>query len=127
MPINKKYPLTKLLEAVKIYQLKAKERVTFEFVMIKGINDSVLQARLLVKLLRGIKCNMNLIEYNPHGGCKYKGSDMEKMSRFAEVIEEAGIENTIRLKKGSSICAACGQLGANLNNIPSTGESIQNE
>ncbi|NQT01126.1 MAG: 23S rRNA (adenine(2503)-C(2))-methyltransferase RlmN [Planctomycetes bacterium] len=127
MPINTKYPIAKLLDAVKIYQLKVKERVTFEYVMIKGLNDSLLHARLLVKLLRGIKCNVNLIEYNPHGGCKFKGSGLEKISRFAEVIEEAGIENTIRLKKGSSIFAACGQLGANLNNVSSTGDSIRHE
>jgi 23S rRNA (adenine2503-C2)-methyltransferase len=124
MPINKKYPLTKLLDTVRAYQFKAKERVTFEYVLIKSINDSLLHAGQLVKLLRPIKCNVNLIEYNPHGGCKYKGSGMEKISRFAEVLEEAGIENTIRLKKGSDICAACGQLGANLNNVSSTGESI---
>jgi len=121
MPINKKYPLIKLLDAVKAYQLKLKDRVTFEYVLIKGINDSVLHARQLVKLLRGIKCNINLIEYNPHPGCKYKGSGRQQMSHFAEVISEAGIENTIRLKKGSNICAACGQLGANLNNISDTG------
>jgi 23S rRNA (adenine2503-C2)-methyltransferase len=122
MPINKKYPLTKLLDAVKAYQLKLKDRVTFEYVLIKGVNDSVLHARQLVKLLRGIKCNINLIEYNPHPGCKYKGSGREKMSRFAEVLKEAGIENTIRFKKGSNICAACGQLGANLNNISIAGK-----
>jgi 23S rRNA (adenine2503-C2)-methyltransferase len=127
MPINKKYPLTKLLDAVRTYQFKVKERVTFEYVMIKGINDSLLQAGQLVKLLRGTKCNVNLIEYNPHPGCKFKGTGMEKISRFAEVIEQAGIENTIRLKKGSSICAACGQLGANLNKISNTGENVQNE
>lgn len=127
MPINTKYPIAKLLDAVKTYQLKLKDRVTFEFVLIKGINDSVLHAQQLVKLLRGIKCNVNLIEYNPHAGCKYKGSGRQKMSRFAQVIEEAGIENTIRLKKGSSICAACGQLGANLNNISSTGDKKRNE
>lgn len=121
MPVNKKYPLKKLLDAVKKYQLKLKDRVTFEYVLIKGINDLVSDARQLVKLLRGIKCNVNLIEYNPHPGCKYKGSGMEKMSRFAEVLKEAGIENTIRLKKGSSICAACGQLGANLDNLSVSG------
>ncbi len=127
MPINKKYPLTKLLDAVRTYQLKLRERVTFEYVLIKGINDSLSHAGQLVKLLLGIKCNVNLIEYNPHPGCKYKGTGMEQISRFAEVIEEAGIENTIRLKKGSSICAACGQLGASLNNVSSTGESIRHE
>jgi len=127
MPINKKYPIAKLLDAVRTYQFKAKERVTFEYIMINGINDSLSHAGQLVKLLRGMKCNVNLIEYNPHGGCKYKGSGMEKISHFAEVIEEAGIENTIRLKKGSSICAACGQLGANLNNASSTGDSEKHE
>jgi 23S rRNA (adenine2503-C2)-methyltransferase len=121
MPVNKKYPPTKVLDAVKAYQLKLKDRVTFEFVLIRGINDSVQHARQVVKLLRGIKCNVNLIEYNPHPGCKYKGSDRQQMSRFAEVLKEAGIENTIRLKKGAGICAACGQLGANLDNISIAG------
>ncbi len=127
MPINKKYPIAKLLDAVRTYQFKVKERVTFEYIMIKGINDSLLHAGQLVKLLRAVKCNVNLIEYNPHPGCKYKGSGVEKISRFAQVIEEAGIENTIRLKKGSSICAACGQLGANLNNISNTGDNGRHE
>jgi 23S rRNA (adenine2503-C2)-methyltransferase len=114
MPINKKYPIAKLLDAVKTYQRKVKDRVTFEYVLIKGVNDTVLHAKQLVKLLRGVKCNVNLIEYNPHAGCKYKGSGREEMSHFAKILREAGIENTIRLKKGSNICAACGQLGATL-------------
>lgn len=113
MPINKKYPIAKLLSAVKTYQQKTKERVTFEYVMIKGLNDSMLYAELLIRLLRGIKCNVNLIEYNPHPGCKFTGSSREKMSRFMEVIKEAGIETSTRLKRGGNIHAACGQLGAN--------------
>jgi 23S rRNA (adenine2503-C2)-methyltransferase len=112
MPINSKYPIAKLLDAVKAYQQKTKERVTFEYVMINGLNDSILHAELLVKLLRGVKCNVNLIEFNPHAGCKFKGSGRQEMSRFAKVIEEAGIETTIRFKKGINIYAACGQLGA---------------
>jgi 23S rRNA (adenine2503-C2)-methyltransferase len=112
MPINTKYEIAKILDAVKMYQQRLKERVTFEYVMIKDINDSTAHAKRLVKLLRPIKCNVNLIEYNPHPACKYKGSSREKMSRFAEVIEGAGIETTIRLKKGDRIFAACGQLGA---------------
>ncbi|MBN1804734.1 MAG: 23S rRNA (adenine(2503)-C(2))-methyltransferase RlmN [Sedimentisphaerales bacterium] len=114
MPINKKYPIAKLLDAVRTYQLKTKDRVTFEYVLIKGVNDSQLHAGQLVKLLRPVKCNVNLIEYNPHAGCKFEGSTRKDMSRFAKVVREAGIENTIRLKKGSNICAACGQLGATL-------------
>jgi len=112
MPINTKYGIAEILDAVKMYQRKLKERVTFEYVMIKDMNDSMQHARQLVKLLRSIKCNVNLIEYNPHPACKYKGSSREKMSRFAAMIEEAGIETTIRFKKGVGILAACGQLGA---------------
>ncbi len=117
MPINKKYPIAKLLSAVKTYQQKTKERVTFEYVMIKGLNDAVLHAELLVKLLRGIKCNVNLLEYNPHPGCKFTGSSREKMSTFTKIIAEAGIETSTRLKKGCNIYAACGQLGADSDNV----------
>jgi 23S rRNA (adenine2503-C2)-methyltransferase len=124
MPINKKYPIAKLLNAVKTYQQITKERVTFEYVMIKGLNDSMLYAELLVRLLRGIKCNVNLIEYNPHPGCKFTGSSREKMSRFTKIIEEAGIETSTRLKKGCNIYAACGQLGANSNNVLSAEDCI---
>ncbi|MGD8785854.1 MAG: 23S rRNA (adenine(2503)-C(2))-methyltransferase RlmN [Phycisphaerales bacterium] len=112
MPINTKYPLVKLLDAVKAYQQITKERVTFEYVMIKGLNDSMMHAEMLVKLLRGIKCNVNLIEFNPHTRCKFKGSSRQVISKFTKVIEEAGIETTIRFKKGKNIYAACGQLGA---------------
>ena len=124
MPMNKKYPIAQMLRAVKAYQQKTEERVTFEYVMIKGLNDSTLHAELLVKLLRGIRCNVNLIEYNPHAGCKFAGSSREKMSAFAKVIEEVGIETTIRLKKGRRIHAACGQLGANSNNVQRAADSI---
>jgi 23S rRNA (adenine2503-C2)-methyltransferase len=113
MPINKEYGIAKILDAVKMYQRKLKERVTFEYVMIKDVNDSTQHAKQLVKLLRSIKYNVNLIEYNPHPACKFKGSSREKMSRFAGILEEAGIETTVRFKKGVSIFAACGQLGAN--------------
>jgi 23S rRNA (adenine2503-C2)-methyltransferase len=116
MPINKKYPIAKLLEAVRAYQLKTKERVTFEYVLIKSLNDSPEQAALLVKLLRRIKCNVNLIEYNPHPACEFKGSGRASISRFAEIIEQAGIETTIRFRKGRDIYAACGQLGAKSDN-----------
>ena len=105
--------IEKLLSAVKTYQQKTKDRVTFEYVIIKGLNDSMLYAELLVRLLRGIKCYVNLIEYNPHTGCKFTGSSRETMSRFMEVIKEAGIKTSTRLKRGGNIHAACGQLGAN--------------
>ncbi len=112
MPINKKYTLAKLLKAVIAYQNKTQQRVTFEYILIKGLNDTVLYAQMLVKLLKGLKYNINLIEYNPYPGCKLAASGRTTMKRFAAVLDNAGIENTIRLKKGQHINAACGQLGA---------------
>jgi len=119
MPINARYPLDVLLKAVRVYQAKTRLRVTFEYVLIKGVNDTVLHARMLIKRLRGIKCNVNLIEYNPHGGCKFAGSGEEAIKRFAKVLEQEGIETTIRLRMGRQIKAACGQLGADwVNGLP---------
>jgi len=113
MPVNAKYPIKILLDAVETYQFRAKERVTFEYVMIKGLNDSLEHAERLVKLLRRFKCNVNLIEYNPHPRCKFKGSGTERIEQFRKAIAKAGIETTIRFKMGQTILAACGQLGAN--------------
>jgi 23S rRNA (adenine2503-C2)-methyltransferase len=112
MPINKKYPISELMKAVRFYQNRTHQRVTFEYVMIKGLNDSKDQAALLVKLLKGIACNVNLIEHNPHPHCKYVGSGGESIRRFASVLENAGIETVVRFKMGRGIRAACGQLGA---------------
>jgi len=125
MPINAKYPLPELLRAVRVYQAKTRLarrgglRVTFEYVLIKGVNDTVLHARMLIKRLMGLKCNVNLIEYNPHGGCKFVGSSEEAIRRFAKVLEQGGIETTVRLRMGRQIKAACGQLGADwVNGLP---------
>lgn len=114
MAINKKYPIATLFAAVKYYQMKTGERVTFEYVLIKGLNDSKLHAQMLAKLVRGVKCNINLIEYNPYSPCPFAASSREVIKRFTQVLEEAGIETTIRFKRGRKIKAACGQLGADL-------------
>ncbi|MGA1979013.1 MAG: 23S rRNA (adenine(2503)-C(2))-methyltransferase RlmN [Sedimentisphaerales bacterium] len=114
MAINKKYPIATLFAAVKDYQTKTGERVTFEYVLIKGLNDSRLHAQMLAKLVRQVKCNVNLIEYNPHPHCLFAASDRTAIKRFTQELEEAGIETTIRFKKGRKIKAACGQLGADL-------------
>jgi 23S rRNA (adenine2503-C2)-methyltransferase len=114
MPIAKKYSLARLLKAVAFYQRKTRNRVTFEYCLIKGVNDSVLHARMLVKRLRPFSCNVNLIEYNPHEGCNLKPSHPEAIERFADVLSRAGVETTIRQKMGQTISAACGQLGASL-------------
>jgi 23S rRNA (adenine2503-C2)-methyltransferase len=114
MAINKKYPIGKLFAAVKEYQRRTRERITFEYVLIKGMNDSKLHAQMLAKLVRQVKCNVNLIEYNPHPHCLFEASDRAAIKRFTQVLEEAGIETTIRFKKGRKIKAACGQLGADM-------------
>ncbi len=112
MPINAKYPLAELFKAIREYQHVTHRRVTFEYVMIKGKNDSAEHAKTLLKLLRGVMCHVNLIEHNPHPGCDFAGSGGERMKDFATVLENVGIETTMRFKMGRGIKAACGQLGA---------------
>ena len=112
MPIAKKYPFARLFEVIASYQRKTHNRVTIEYCSIKGVNDTVLHARMLVKRLRGVLCNVNLIEYNPHFGCSFKPSGKEAIERFAAVLKESGLETTIRRKFGQTISAACGQLGS---------------
>lgn len=112
MPINAKYPIAELLKAVRFYQDRTRQRVSFEYVMIKGLNDSAAHARMLVNLLRGLMCHVNLIEHNPHPGCEFVGSGSERIRQFASVSERAGIETTVRFRMGRDIRAACGQLGA---------------
>lgn len=112
MPINTKYPIAELLKAVRFYQAKTHQRVTFEYVLIKGLNDSADHATMLVKLLTGLECNVNLIEHNPFPKCKYAGTGSASIREFAAVLDEAGIETTTRFRMGRNIKAACGQLGA---------------
>jgi 23S rRNA (adenine2503-C2)-methyltransferase len=115
MPKIKKHPLDQLFSAIAFYQQKTRNRVTFEYVLIKNINDTVLHARMLIKRLRGVLCNVNLIEYNPHAGCKMQACENEAIVRFAGVLKEAGFETTVRQKFGRTIKAACGQLGSKEN------------
>ncbi|HUT45985.1 MAG TPA: 23S rRNA (adenine(2503)-C(2))-methyltransferase RlmN, partial [Sedimentisphaerales bacterium] len=112
MPINAKYPMAVLLKAVRYYQGRTRQRVTFEYVLIKGLNDSAGHAKMLVKLLAGLACNVNLIEHNPFPTCKYAGSGSARIREFAAVLEKAGVETTTRFRMGRNIKAACGQLGA---------------
>jgi len=112
MPINIKYPIADILKAVRFYQNKTGQRVTFEYVLIKGLNDSAEHARMLIKLLSGLVRNVNLIEHNPHPGCGFVGSDGRGIKQFASILESAGIETVVRYRMGRGIKAACGQLGA---------------
>lgn len=122
MRIGRKHPLADIIAAVKSYQELTGKRVTVEYCMIDSVNDRVEHARTLVKLLRHLKVNVNLIELNPFPGCRYKASNPNQIQKFASVLSEAGIETIIRFKRGRSIKAACGQLGATWLKENSTGQ-----
>jgi 23S rRNA (adenine2503-C2)-methyltransferase len=111
VPLNKKYPLKDLLAACRAYPgLSNARRITFEYVMLKGVNDSLADARELVRLLRGIPAKINLIPFNPWPGSAYACSDWETIEAFAEVVNQAGYASPIRTPRGRDILAACGQL-----------------
>jgi 23S rRNA (adenine2503-C2)-methyltransferase len=111
VPLNKKYPIAELLAACRAYPgLSNARRITFEYVMLKGVNDSLADARQLVKLLSGIPAKINLIPFNPWPGTDYECSDWEQIERFADVVNRAGYASPIRTPRGRDILAACGQL-----------------
>lgn len=111
MPINNKYPLEELLEACRKYPVASESRrITFEYVMLKGINDSLADAKQLVRLLKGIHAKVNLIPFNSWPGAPYECSPQEDIKRFGDVLEAAGFESPIRRPRGQDIMAACGQL-----------------
>ena len=111
VPINKKYPLEELIGACREYPgLSNARRITFEYVMLKDVNDSLEDARDLVKLLKGIPAKINLIPFNPWPGSNYQCSDWETIERFADFINQAGYASPIRTPRGRDILAACGQL-----------------
>jgi len=111
VPINKRYPLGKLMDALVRYQEKTHRRVTFEYAMMRGINDSMEQAHLLVDLLTPLrKAHVNLIPLNPTPGSPYQPSAEETIRRFQQILEEGGVTTTVRLRRGVEISAGCGQL-----------------
>lgn len=111
VPINKKYPIAELLQACRDYPgLSNARRITFEYVMLKGINDSIADAKALVKMLAGIPAKINLIPFNPWPGSVYECSDWEQIERFADVVNRAGYASPVRTPRGRDILAACGQL-----------------
>ncbi|WP_084174928.1 23S rRNA (adenine(2503)-C(2))-methyltransferase RlmN [Afifella pfennigii] len=111
VPINKKWPIAELLQACRNYPgLSNARRITFEYVMLKGVNDSLAEARELVRLLKGIPAKINLIPFNPWPGSAYECSDWDQIELFAEVVNRAGYASPIRTPRGRDIFAACGQL-----------------
>jgi 23S rRNA (adenine2503-C2)-methyltransferase len=111
VPLNRKYPLRELLEACRNYPgLSNARRITFEYVMLKGVNDSLADARALVRLIKGIPAKINLIPFNPWPGTKYECSDWEQIEKFSEIVFDAGYASPVRTPRGRDILAACGQL-----------------
>lgn len=110
IPLSAKHPIKELIETCREYADFTKRRVTFEYLLLAGINDSPEQAAALTKLLRHILCNVNLIPFNEVPGLPYKKPSREAVSAFKAVLEKAGIEVTQRMERGHSISAACGQL-----------------
>jgi 23S rRNA (adenine2503-C2)-methyltransferase len=111
VPINKKYPLKDLLDACRTYPAASNaKRITFEYVMLKGVNDSPADAKALVRLLAGIPAKINLIPFNPWPGTKYECSDWETIENFSDIVFRAGYSSPVRTPRGRDILAACGQL-----------------
>ena len=112
VPLNKKYPLSDLLEACHRFMAKqpARARITIEYVMLDGVNDSLPQAQALIMLLKGLSVMVNLIPFNPFPGSGYKTSSPEAVKRFQTKLHDAGVTTVVRKKRGADIDAACGQL-----------------
>jgi 23S rRNA (adenine2503-C2)-methyltransferase len=111
VPLNRKYPIAELMEACRTYPgLSNARRITFEYVMLKDVNDSLADAKALVRLLKGIPAKINLIPFNPWPGTTYECSDWQQIEKFSEVIFNAGYASPVRTPRGRDILAACGQL-----------------
>jgi 23S rRNA (adenine2503-C2)-methyltransferase len=111
VPLNRKYPIRELLDACRNYPgVSNAKRITFEYVMLKGINDSIEDAKALVRLLKGLPAKINLIPFNPWPGSTYECSDWEQIEKFSQVVFDAGYASPVRTPRGRDILAACGQL-----------------
>jgi len=111
VPLNRKYPIAELMEACRTYPgVSNARRITFEYVMLKGVNDSLAEARALVRLLKGVPAKINLIPFNPWPGSSYECSDWEQIERFSQYVFDAGYSSPVRTPRGRDILAACGQL-----------------
>src|SRR5436305_41076 len=121
VPLNRKYPIQQLLQACRDYPGSSNaKRITFEYVMLKGVNDSLEDARLLVKMLKGIPAKINLIPFNPWPGTRYECSDWDRIEKFSEYIFNAGYSSRVRTPRGRDILAACGQLKSESEKLSAT-------
>jgi 23S rRNA (adenine2503-C2)-methyltransferase len=110
MPVNRKYSLQELMECCRALPIPRRKRITFEYILLQGINDSINAAEALCQLLRGIRCKVNLIPFNPHPGSQYQRPDDAEVDRFQQVLLAHGLQINTRRPRGDDIQAACGQL-----------------
>jgi 23S rRNA (adenine2503-C2)-methyltransferase len=120
MPINKKFKIKDLIEQCKYYSSVVKEKITLEYVMLRGINDSMECSKQLVKLMAQFPCKVNLIEFNPWPGVQYLPTKRDEMEKFGKIIQDAGYVATIRRSRGQDILGACGQLRTESQKIKQT-------
>jgi 23S rRNA (adenine2503-C2)-methyltransferase len=114
MPINKKYPLKQLLEACRTFAMKPRNKITFEYILMKGVNDTIADAQRLVKLLEPIKAKVNLIPFNEYDESEFKRPSKNQISEFLQILLDRNLTAITRKSKGDDILAACGQLKAKL-------------
>jgi 23S rRNA (adenine2503-C2)-methyltransferase len=110
MPVNQKYPVAELMEACTYYSERKKQMITFEYILIEGVNDASSEAKLLAERARGLRAKINLIPYNTVEGLPWKRPSEEVQEEFLSILRDRGIAATIRREKGHDIDAACGQL-----------------
>ena len=121
-PINERYPLEQMLETCERLPLKRRSRITFEYVMLAGVNDTPADARRLVKLLARLKAKVNLIFFNPFDGSGFEGSTRTAVEAFQAILHRGNLTATIRESRGRDIAAACGQLYAEHRSDPASGQ-----
>ncbi|HXV81831.1 MAG TPA: 23S rRNA (adenine(2503)-C(2))-methyltransferase RlmN [Candidatus Binatia bacterium] len=110
MPVNRKYPLKQLMDCCRALPIPRRKRITFEYVLLRGVNDSTADAEALCQLLRGIRCKVNLIPFNPHPGGAYRRPQDAEVEKFQQVLHARGLQINVRRARGDDIQAACGQL-----------------
>jgi len=110
LPVNKRYPIDELLDACREYVAMTGRRISFEWALVNGVNDTPEQARLLARKLKGLLCHVNAIPLNPTRGYSGQATTRERADKFKEILEQSGIPCTIRLRRGIDIQAGCGQL-----------------
>jgi 23S rRNA (adenine2503-C2)-methyltransferase len=110
MPVNRKYSLAQVIDCCRSLPIPRRKRITFEYVLLRGVNDSEQHARELAKLLRGIPSKVNAIPFNPHPGSEFLRPTNESIARFQNVLHDAGMQINVRRPRGDDIQAACGQL-----------------